>query len=83
MRIASTAWNSLVRSTLGLDKAIHAASVIVSHNHLSGNAEPSQEDIAITKQLAEAGKILGVPLYDHVIVTEGNGYTSFTERGLI
>jgi len=62
---------------------VNAASVVVSHNHPSGNAEPSQEDLAITKQLVEAGKILGVPLYDHVIVTEGNGFTSFSERGLI
>ena len=62
---------------------VNAASVIVSHNHPSGNAEPSQEDLVITKQLVEAGKILGIPLYDHIIVTDGNGFTSFTERGLI
>lgn len=62
---------------------VNAASVIVSHNHLSGNAEASNEDLAITKQLVESGKILGIPLHDHIIVTEGNGYTSFAERGLI
>jgi len=71
------------REVFKLAYMVNAASVVVSHNHPSGNAEPSQEDIAITKQLVEAGKILGIPLYDHVIVTEGNGYTSFTERGLI
>ncbi len=62
---------------------VGAASVIISHNHPSGNTEPSAEDIAITKQLVEAGKILGVPLHDHIIVTEGNRYTSLAERGLI
>jgi DNA repair protein RadC len=71
------------RKVFKLAYMVNAASVIVSHNHASGNAEPSQEDIAITKQLVEAGKILGVPLYDHVIVTEGNGFTSLSERGLI
>lgn len=62
---------------------VSAASIIVCHNHPSGNVEPSAEDIAITKQLAEAGKIIGVPLHDHIIVTEGNGYTSLAERGFI
>lgn len=60
-----------------------AASVIAAHNHPSGNSEPSSEDIAITKQLVEAGKILGIPLHDHVIVTEHNGFVSFAERGLL
>ncbi len=71
------------REVFKLAYMVNAASVVVSHNHPSGNAEPSQEDLAITKQLVEAGKILGIPLYDHVIVTEGNGFTSFSERGLI
>ncbi|TRZ76375.1 MAG: DNA repair protein RadC [Deltaproteobacteria bacterium] len=60
-----------------------AASLIVSHNHPSGCVEPSGEDLAITKQLVEAGKILGIPLNDHIIVTEHGGYTSFAERGLL
>ncbi len=59
-----------------------AAAVIFVHNHPSGNAEPSQEDIEITKQLAEAGKILGITLHDHVIIA-GNTYTSFVERSLL
>ncbi len=45
---------------------VNASAVIVAHNHPSGNVEPSSEDLAITKQLLEAGKILGVPLHDHV-----------------
>ena len=56
------------------------AAVLVVHNHPSGNPEPSGEDIAITHQLAEAGKILGIPLHDHLIVG-GNGYVSLAERG--
>ena len=58
------------------------ASIIVAHNHPSGNGEPSREDIEITRQLVEAGKILGIPLHDHIIYTEG-GITSFAERGLL
>ena len=57
-----------------------AASVIVVHNHPSGNREPSREDIEITRQLAETGRIVGIPLHDHIIIA-GNGYTSLAERG--
>jgi DNA repair protein RadC len=59
-----------------------AASVIVVHNHPSGNPEPSREDIEITRQLMESGKTLGIPLHDHIIIA-GDGYTSFAERGLL
>lgn len=60
----------------------HAASIILIHNHPSGNLEPSQEDIAITKQLIEASKIVGIPVHDHLIIA-GGGFTSFAERGLM
>ena len=59
-----------------------AASIILLHNHPSGNPEPSAEDVAVTRQLSEAGKLFGIPVHDHVIVTPG-GYTSFAERGLL
>jgi DNA repair protein RadC len=59
-----------------------AASIIVVHNHPSGNPEPSREDIEITKQLAETGRIVGIPLHDHLIVA-GNSYTSMAEKGLL
>jgi DNA repair protein RadC len=55
-----------------------AASLIVVHNHPSGETEPSEDDLAITRRLSEAGEILGVPLLDHVIVG-GQGYTSLKE----
>lgn len=58
-----------------------AASVIVVHNHPSGNKEPSREDLEITRQLAETGKIVGIPLHDHIIIA-GNDYTSLAERGI-
>jgi DNA repair protein RadC len=58
------------------------AAVIVAHNHPSGNPEPSGEDIEITRQLAAAGKIVGIPLHDHLIVA-GNACTSLAERGFL
>ncbi|MFA5986453.1 MAG: DNA repair protein RadC [Parcubacteria group bacterium] len=47
-----------------------AAAVIVAHNHPSGDPTPSESDIAITKQLVEAGKILGIELLDHIIIAK-------------
>ena len=52
------------------------------HNHPSGNPEPSREDVAVTKQLCEAGRVLGIPVHDHVIIA-GRGFTSLAERGLM
>lgn len=60
----------------------NAASIILLHNHPSGNTEPSNEDISITKKIAEAGKIMDIPVFDHVIIA-GNNYTSFVEKRLI
>ena len=60
----------------------NAASIILAHNHPSDNAEPSREDIRITRQLVETGKVVGVPVNDHLIVTS-TSYTSLAERGLI
>ena len=59
-----------------------AASIIIAHNHPSGNPEPSQEDLSITKQIVESGKIIGIPVHDHVIFTDSS-YTSLAERSLI
>jgi DNA repair protein RadC len=59
-----------------------AASIIVVHNHPSGNPEPSREDVEVTRQLAEAGKVLGIPLHDHLIIA-GDRFTSLAERGLL
>ncbi len=59
-----------------------AASVIVVHNHPSGQPAPSADDRAVTAQLVEAGRVLDVPVYDHVIVG-GDNYFSFAEAGLL
>jgi len=60
----------------------NSASIIVGHNHPSGNPEPSEEDISITKKLVESGKVLGVHVFDHLIFADDT-YTSFVERRLI
>ncbi len=59
-----------------------AASVIFIHNHPSGDTEPSDDDLAVTKRLVESGKILGIEVIDHVIVTQ-NSFLSFKEKGLL
>ena len=59
-----------------------SASVILLHNHPSGNPEPSREDISITKKIVEAGKLLDIPVFDHLIIA-GNTFTSFVERRLL
>ena len=58
-----------------------AAAVIVAHNHPSGDPEPSQEDLEVTRRLREAGQLVGVPLLDHIIVGERGSFTSLRERG--
>jgi len=59
-----------------------AMGIIVSHNHPSGDPNPSKQDIATTQQLIAAGQILGVQLLDHVIVAGGEHY-SFRAEGMI
>ncbi len=60
----------------------NAASIILLHNHPSGNPEPSNEDITITKKIVDAGKMMDIPVYDHIIIA-GKNYTSFVEKRLI
>jgi len=60
----------------------HAASVILAHNHPSGLLKPSPEDMALTEQMVEAGKILGIPVLDHIIISK-KGYLSFKEAGMM
>jgi DNA repair protein RadC len=61
---------------------LRAAGIIVAHNHPSGNLDPSENDSAITKRLAEAGKIMGISLLDHIIVASA-GFLSFKEKNLL
>ncbi|MFA7328976.1 MAG: JAB domain-containing protein [Candidatus Ratteibacteria bacterium] len=65
---------------LSVHKAV--ASIIIAHNHPSGETEPSREDLEITKRLTEAGKILGIDVLDHTIITRKD-YLSFKEKNLI
>lgn len=59
-----------------------AASIVLVHNHPSGDPEPSEEDLSITKRLVEVGELLGIGVLDHVIVA-GRGVVSFRARQLL
>lgn len=59
-----------------------ATGIIIAHNHPSGNLKPSSEDLKITKQIAEAGKILNIQLLDHLIIAQ-NSYLSFADENLL
>lgn len=59
-----------------------AAQIILSHNHPSGDPSPSKDDLEITDRLVKAGKILGIEVIDHIIVTK-SGFLSFREKSLI
>ncbi len=75
---------SLVHPREVFKKAIlnNASHVIIAHNHPSGDPSPSNEDIDTTKRLVEAGKILGISIIDHLIITE-NKFTSLKDVKLI
>lgn len=60
----------------------HAVSLILCHNHPSGNINPSSSDIKLTKQIIDAGNILNIKVLDHIIIGENNFY-SFADEGLI
>lgn len=60
-----------------------AASIIIAHNHPSGNTSPSDADISVTKTLIKSGKILGIKLLDHIIITQNNGYLSMRDKGVV
>lgn len=59
-----------------------AASVILFHNHPSGDPSPSQEDLAVTRRLVDAGNLLGITVRDHIIIGDGC-FFSFREKGLL
>jgi DNA repair protein RadC len=88
MRVAHIHIGTLTMSVVGAREVFReairdgASSIIVAHNHPSGDPTPSPEDIEVTKQLVEAGKLLDIQVLDHVIIGERR-YTSLHERGLI
>jgi len=59
-----------------------AASVVFAHNHPSGDPEPSEDDLLLTKKLVESGQILGIEVIDHIIVSKDN-FFSFKNKGII
>ena len=75
--------SSIVGTREVFQKALlaNAVSIILMHNHPSGDCTPSREDVEVTKRIAEAGKIIGVQPLDHIIV--GDTYTSLKEKGYI
>lgn len=60
----------------------NGASIIVAHQHPSGNPSPSQEDISVTKRLVKAGEYVGIDVLDHIIVGQGT-YLSLKEKGYV
>ena len=60
----------------------NAASIILAHNHPSGDPTPSSDDTAVTRRLHEAGELLGIEVLDHVVIGELGRYVSFKEKGL-
>ena len=60
-----------------------ANSIVVSHNHPSGNLKPSEADIKLNKQLKEAGKLLEIQLLDHLIIVPDGSFFSFADEGMM
>jgi DNA repair protein RadC len=67
-----------------------ASSVVLAHNHPSGNPEPSDDDVSLTRRLVEAGRLLGIEVLDHIVIGRENkkegskeGFVSFKEKGLL
>ncbi len=77
-------YSSIVRPAEVLRPAVVAAvpHIIVAHNHPSRDPSPSPQDIRVTKELAEAAKLLGVELLDHVVIGGPDGAVSLKDRGL-
>jgi DNA repair protein RadC len=59
----------------------NAASIIVAHNHSSGDPSPSPDDVAVTRLMVEAGRLLDIPVHDHIVIGQ-NKFVSLKERGL-
>lgn len=59
-----------------------AAGILLAHNHPSGRATPSEEDVRLTRKLVEAGRLLDIAVHDHLIVTR-EGYYSFSDNGAL
>lgn len=78
--VSSTVVDSKVIFSFALESL--ASGIILGHNHPSGNLKPSNSDIRLTKKIVDAGKIMEVPILDHIIVGD-NEYFSFADEGMI
>jgi DNA repair protein RadC len=76
--------NSLVhpRETFKAAILCNAATMILAHCHPSGDVEPSHEDLAVTERLMQAGELMGIPILDHLIISDAD-FISLKERGLM
>ncbi len=70
------------RVIFSLALSVGASAIILSHNHPSGKLTPSQADIALTNKMVELGKMLTIPIFDHIIITQ-YGYYSFADEGIM
>lgn len=61
----------------------NANSVLLYHNHPSGDPTPSKEDLEVTQRIHEAGKVLGIEVMDHIIIGSNGHYVSLKERGIL
>ena len=59
-----------------------ASSIILAHNHPSGDPEPSDHDVALTERVRDAGRLVGIPLLDHLVIGRGGAYRSMATEGL-
>ena len=74
--------NVAARDVFRLALQDHASSVIVFHNHPSGDPTPSPQDLTFTRDLADGGRTIGVEVLDHLVVAS-SGFVSFRQRGLL
>lgn len=72
-----------IKLVLAIGLKLMASSIIISHNHPSGNIKPSEEDKKITNKLCDASKLLEIQLLDHLVVTPDMKYFSFANEGLL
>ena len=61
----------------------NSISIVIAHNHPSGDTSPSREDVEFTKRIVNAGKIIGIEVLDHIVIGDDEEYTSFKESGLM
>jgi len=60
-----------------------SAALVLAHNHPSGDPEPSAEDLSFTRRLASGGQLLGIEIFDHLVLGEAGRFVSVRERGVL